>query len=56
MNPLALIALLNQLLPLAAQLATTLELIKTNDPDVWAQVSGDYQKALADLKSAVPKP
>lgn len=55
MNPLALIALLNQLLPLAAQLAATLDLIKKNDPDVWAQVSSDFQKSLDDLKAAVPK-
>lgn len=56
MTPLALVALLNQLLPMAAQLAATLEGIKKNDPDVWAQVSADYQKALDDLKTAVPKP
>lgn len=55
MNPLAIVALVNQLIPMANTLITTLDLIKTQHPDVWAQVSAEYNAALENLRTTVPK-
>jgi hypothetical protein len=52
MNPLI---LLEQLLPFVTQLTSLFNQIKQDHPAEWAQVSANYERALADLKAAVPQ-